>query len=397
MPARSRALLLACLGLPACGIDEIRINEPAPTPAATQPAAMAATPSLPRLAPGPHLGMITGFDPLGASRAAAAAQRYAAARAAGATIGRVQIDWSELEPSPGAYDGQALADAFADPALASMNVAVLVSTLDSDGLTLPDHLMEDGGLRGGLALSSPEIRDAFTAFLDWLGPELQRRDVWLVSIGNEPAGPIEDGLVSEDEAIGFFSPALERWNQQVPEIGITVTFTSDARSAIPGLFEAVRARSDIVTFNYYCLDRALLVTGPAEWEARLAEMKSDAGEKDIFFQELGCPVGYGPADARAAIGGSLANQTQFVELFGERIASDPQLRAATLFQLFDWSPQLARSFSDPLRQQGAPVFADRLEEWLATVGLVRWDTQADRPAWSAWLEALRQVAEARGS
>ncbi|MEM6909387.1 MAG: hypothetical protein AAF494_11975 [Pseudomonadota bacterium] len=382
-------------------MDEIRINEPTPTPVAsptpTPTSPTTVTPSLPRLAAGPHLGMITGFDPLDNARSALAADRYAQAAAAGASIGRVQIDWAELETAPGVYDAQALADAFADPALEGMNLVVLLSTLDSDSLTVPEYLLEDGAFRDGLTLASPEVVNAFSAFLDWLGPQLTQRNVWLLSVGNEPLGPIEDGRATEADAVAFYSAALDQWNADAPEIGITLTFTIAAPSGIPQFFEAVRSRADIVSFNYYCLDENIQVTGPDDWPLRIAQLKQDAGDRDIFLQELGCPVGFDPGGSNTAIGGSLENQVAFFEYFADQFANDPQLRAATLFQLIDWSPELAASFSEPVRNAGSPVFADRLEEWLATVGLVRWTEQTDRPAWNTWLDALRQVRDARGN
>ena len=380
--------------LAGCSVDEISISSP--TPAPTAPISVQVTPSLPRLAAGPHLGMITGFDPLNAERAEQAMQRYQQARSSGATIGRIQIDWAELEPAPGQYDEQALADAFEDPGLEGMNLVVLLSTLDSDGLTVPEYFVEDDSLRDGLTLASPEVVDAFSAFLDWLGPQLARRSVWLVSIANEPLGPIEDGLASEPDAVTFYSAAMDQWNEEVPEIGITATFTIAAPDSIPRFFETVRSRSDIVSFNYYCLSGDIEVTGRDDWEERLAQMKADAGDREIFLQELGCPVGYSPRARATAIGGSLDNQVRFFEFFGEAFATDPQLRAATMFQLYDWSPELAAMFGDTVREEGATLAGDRLEEWLATSGFLRWEDSFERPAWRIWLAQLERVREARG-
>lgn len=395
--AQSSALAL-CAGLCAgCGPDDIAPVMPTPTPVATAtPTPVPVAPSLPRLAAGPHLGMITGFDPLDQVRADEAAQRYAAARASGASIGRIQIDWSELEIGPGQYDESALADAFADPALDGMNLVVLLSTLDSESFTIPDYLSEDGALRDGLTLRSPEVVDAFAAFLDWLAPQLLARDVWLLSIANEPKGPIDDGLTTDADAAAFYAAALDQWNGAVPEIGITATFTIAAPEGIPTFFEAVRSRADIVSFNYYCLTGDIQVTDQTDWEARVAQMKADAGDREIFIQELGCPVGYSPQGQPTSIGGSLDTQVAFFDFFGDQFANDPQLRAATMFQLYDWSPDLATSFSGPLRDAGEDVIADRLEEWLATSGFVRWTDLAERPAWQSWLTALEKARDARG-
>ncbi|MEM7690711.1 MAG: hypothetical protein AAF291_16985 [Pseudomonadota bacterium] len=389
--------LAAVFALAGCSVDEISIspNPPTTPPVQNPPTPAPFTPSLPRLASGPHLGMITGFDPLSDEQADEAALRYEQARASGASVGRVQIDWGELETAPGEYDEEALIDAFADPGLEGMNVVVLLSTLDSDGLTVPDYLVEDGALRDGLTLASPQLVDAFSGFLDWLGPQLMARDVWLLSIANEPKGPVEDGLASEQDAVTFYSEAMDQWNAAHPEIGITATFTIAAPQGIPDFFEAVRARADIVSFNYYCLTGEIQVTGQADWEARLAQMKADAGGREIFMQELGCPVGYSPQARPTFIGGSLENQVAFFEFFGEAFATDPQLRAATMFQLYDWSPELASQFGDSLRDQGFPVLGDRLEEWLATSGFLRWEDSFERPAWQTWRAQLERLKAAR--
>lgn len=381
--------------LTGCGVDEITIGSPTPSPSPTSGTPTTVEPSLSRLAAGPHLGMITGFDPLNAERAEQAALRYSQARASGASVGRVQIDWAELETAPGVYNAQALADAFADPGLEGMNIVVLLSTLDSEGLTIPDYLLEDGALRDDLTLASPEVVDAFSAFLDWLGPQLTPRDVWLLSIANEPKGPVEDGLATEADAVTFYSSAMDQWNADVPEIGITATFTLAAPNGIPLFFEAVRERSDIVSLNYYCLSGDIQVVGRTDWEARVADMKADAGDREIFIQELGCPVGLSPQAQPTAIGGSLATQAEFFEYMGDVFATDPQFRAATMFQLYDWSPELAGLFGDSLRDQGFPVLGDRLEEWLATSGFLRWNDSFERPAWQTWRAQLERVRAAR--
>ena len=157
----------------------------------------------------------------------------------------------------------------------------------------------------------------------------------------------------------------------------------------------MRSRADIVSFNYYCLTGDIQVTEQSDWEARLAQMKADAADREIFIQELGCPVGYSPQARATSIGGSLENQVRFFEFFGEAFATDPQLRAATMFQLYDWSPELARMFGDFVRDDGAELAGDRLEEWLATSGFLRWEDSFERPAWQTWLEQLERVRSAR--
>ncbi|MDJ0641799.1 MAG: hypothetical protein QNJ15_03190 [Erythrobacter sp.] len=388
-------LCCAALALAGCSVDEVSIGEPTPTPTPVATAPATFVPSIPGLAAGPHLGMITGFDPLDRERADTAEARYAEARAAGMTIGRIQIDWAELEPDRGAYDRQALEDAFADPLLAGLDIYVTLSTLDSDGLTFPAYLLDGDNLRAGLTLASPEVTGAFTDLLDWLAVQLPAHNVWAISLGNEVDSPVDDGLASSADAETFFTTGLGHWNAISPDIASTVTLTIGAIERQPALARAIRDASDLVTYNYYCLNADITVNGEAQWQGQVDRMKRAAGDREIFIQELGCPVGYSPQGRASNIGGSLDIQERYLEFFGELFAKDPQFRAATLFQLYDWSPELAASFSQAVREEGAPLAADRLEEWLATSGLVRWSDRTNRPAWDTWLAAIEGVRRAR--
>ena len=343
--------------------------------------------------------MITGFDPLSPALAQREATLYTAVRSDGMTLGRIQVDWSELETAPGSYDTQALAEVLDNAALDGLDKFVTLSTLDSDGLTIPAHFLKpDGTLRGGLTLASADITTAFTDFLTWLAPRLDAANVWGIALGNEIDVPITDGLVEQSDASAFYIGSLAHWNTIAPDIAVTVTATSSAAATVPTLFAALRDGSDFVTFNYYCLSDTLQVTSIAQWRADLAQMKNDAGASQIFFQELGCPVGYDAASGKVGtIGGSPAIQAQFYDWFGAELIDDPQIRGATAFQLFDWSPGLAAAFAQPLRAENEPVAAGRLEEWLATVGLCRWSDGQCRAGWDSWREQLRRTRDARAA
>jgi len=60
-------------------------------------------------------------------------------------------------------------------------------------------------------------------------------------------------------------------------------------------------------------------------------------------------------------GGSPALQDAYFQYFDELFLADPKFRAATVFQLYDWSPPLARLFGDFLRSKGETIVADRFE------------------------------------
>lgn len=138
----------------------------------------------------------------------------------------------------------------------------------------------------------------------------------------------------------------------------------------------------------------------AFWRTRLNRWRLLAGEMAIFIQELGCPAGFGDDGAGApprpatGINASPEQQARFFAFMAREFATDPQLRAATTFQLFDFAPETAAFFGDLVRNEGAVEAGNNFEEALATLGLCRWADTTCRPAWDVWLEGLQALMAA---
>ena len=361
--------------------------------------------TVPRLPAGPHMGIIVGFDDLRGGpydRVARAEALLDEAAAAGASLARIQIDWSELEPRPSRYDASALTDALEAAGTRGQHVFVTLSTLDSDGFTIPaDLLGTDDRLRDGLTLAAPEVIDRFDAFLGWFVPYLTDAEVWGLTLGNEVDAPILDGIATEDGALAFYRSAADRVKSLDPDMGVSVTLTMGAPIALPDFTSGVMSAMTLATFNHYCLDGMIRVTDPDQWRKDVAVMKRAAQELPIMIQELGCPVGFAsdgrdrPQGAEDTLQSSLETQNAHIAFFRDLYLNDPQFRAATVFQLYDWSPDLTRLFADTLRAEGLPVLADRFDAWLRTIGLCRWETGACGPAWDTWLAALTAFSKDR--
>ncbi len=120
------------------------------------PAVSAENQSIPRLPTGPHMGFIDGFDDLrpgadGIDRLSRANDLRETAIAAGMTIARAQIDWRDLETSPGVYNLAELEAVVEYAGRGGVHVFLSISTLDIADLVIPDDLMgRDGNPRNGL-------------------------------------------------------------------------------------------------------------------------------------------------------------------------------------------------------------------------------------------------------
>lgn len=407
MILRLSSLILAAWMATACSGGDLS-TPPTPTPTLVAPPQSAAPDyAIARLPAGPHMGIIVGFDGLVGGpydRAARAEELLDVAANAGASISRIQVDWSDLEMMPGQYDETSLTDALNGARARGQSVFVTLSTLDSDGLTIPsDFLTPTGNLRSGLELSSPEVLLRFEQFLDWFVPILAREQVWGLALGNEVDDPIREDRSLEAGALIFFETGRDRVKQLDPEMAVTVTLTISSLPSLPEFTQSLHGFLDLATLNHYCLQSDFTVTRVAQWDVDVQTMKDTAGELPIMIQELGCPVGYGDGGAGAVPRsntnlGSPTIQDEYFEYFQTLYEEDPQFRAATVFQLYDWSPTLADMFGDMIRTDPSMnIFADRFAEWLATTGLCRWADGTCRPAWNTWIETLESQKARRES
>ncbi|MEM7570860.1 MAG: hypothetical protein AAF337_13795 [Pseudomonadota bacterium] len=359
----------------------------------------------PRLPDGPHVGILVGFDSLNNpayDQPARVDTLLAELRNAGGTISRVQFGWRSIETAQGVYDGTDLEEALQRAMAEGDYVFATFETIDISEAVFPDYLLgPDGELADGLTLSSPTVLTALENVLEFIVPILGSAQVWGLALGNEVDSYTGDGLGEIPDMVTFYERAAETVNRIDPDIAATVTLTIGAPVNQPALAEGLLDAMDIASFNHYCLTEDILVTpDEADWQDYFDRMKLFADGKDIFVQELGCPVGFGddgvgaPMRPPNGLGGSQQIQADYFAFVLNAFATDPQLRAASVWQLLDWSPELATSFSDPLRAVDQ-VSGDRLDEWLATSGLCRWSDGTCRPAWDTLLSGAQAIAQAR--
>lgn len=394
-----------CLFLLACGSDAPAPQQPAPQPPQQMPPQQMPMSATPRLPDGPHMGILVGFDALTVTsydQPARVTALLAQARAAGATIARAQFGWRDVETSQGVYDRDVVEEALNKAMDEADFVFFTFETVDIADLVFPDYLLgPDGQLAPGLTLASPEVLGALEDVLEFLVPILGNAQVWGIALGNEVDAYTGDGLGTIPDMITFYERAASVVKAQDPDLATSVTLTIGAPVDQPALAEGILGAMDIASFNHYCLTAEILVTpDPDVWDEYFDRMKLFAGGKDIFVQELGCPTGFGddgvgaPARPANGLNGSPQIQADYFEYVLNLFATDPQLRAATIWQLLDWSPQLSESFSAPLKSFDQTA-GERLDEWLATSGVCRWSDGTCRPSWDAVLDGIEAIEQAR--
>ncbi|GAB5388608.1 MAG: hypothetical protein Alpg2KO_15760 [Alphaproteobacteria bacterium] len=351
---------------------------------------------MPRLPDGPHWGLIESFDDLTTQidqldRQALVQTYRQQAIDAGMSIGRALIDWEELETAEGVFDEDALRDALDLATQGDVLAYVTLSTLDSTELTLPTYLEDpDGTVVDDNELSGDLVLTALENLLDWMVPILAEYDIFALSLGNEVEIPIEDGTVTLQDAVGFYEFATEHVRSLDADLATSLTFNSGATRNQPETLAALVPLIDVVMFNHGGLGENAQATDEEQW-AEDYDMMADAAQgRQIIMQELGMSAGFEAErdEPDSVLASSPELQGRYFDFAADRFAHDPQFRAATLFQLLDWSEEAAALFADPLVEVGLGAFAEQVSEALQTTGLLRWADGSERPAWQNFTDAL---------
>jgi hypothetical protein len=155
---------------------------------------------------------------------------------------------------------------------------------------------------------------------------------------------------------------------------------------------------DVALFNYYGLNPfTLQVEDDFKLKKYMADAARVADGRQFIIQEWGCPGGY--EDKPSVMNASLERQREYFAQTAEVMLAEPKFRAAFVFELVDWSPELVTMFNDMLTQdvedKSELGFLPPLTEWLRTTGLARYEDGSARPGWYAFLDSIDALAASR--
>lgn len=334
------------------------------------------------LDPGPdtHLGA-TWFSPPPPDAEELILERWDEITAA-SSVGRVMIDWVDVEPTEGDYRFDEIEEQLETLTANGLRPMVSVVAIDLSGTDVPGWL-------GGFDPESSAA--AYLTMAEQLLPILERYGVWLFAIANEPPLAEDDDLDRGDFAT-FVELVVAGMDDLAPGLPTTFTFAGgDPLIDDPDIDRMVEA-VDVLSVNHYCLDVNLRAVDLDETVEPIDRIVDRAGDLPVVFQEFGCP-------AAASMGASEDYQLEWFEIAFTHIAEVEQVRAAFVFEFLDWSPEtfdLAYgSVIDLLAAEVGDGFAGRFEDWLLTSGLVRNDGTT-RPAFDLFVETAPELADAGG-
>jgi len=298
---------------------------------------------------------------------------------AGMSVGRLQIDWPELEPSPNTYDIVGFEQRLTDMQSQGLQTFLLISAYDSGEPVVPDDLKEKD-------FDDPEFIQRFKNLMDWVIPLLIEYDGFLISISNEAENSFLEIPGLDNQILVFLQEIKKHIHQIDKDMAVTVTFSEGSLDDDkPGIY-SILAECDVACFNFYGAKSQF--TPPLYYVAQNeSEIRSDirrmldvSGEKNIVIQELGMYSGDNTLNSSQDI------QQKFFEVFFTEMKNEDRIKAAFNFQLVDWSPEVTALFNEMLADEDmSQEFINQFAESLETIGLINYNDGTRKKAWNEFI------------
>lgn len=336
---------------------------------------------MPYLNEGNNIGMIIGFNPSHPPATEDSIEiRWNEAVDQGMKVGRLQIDWTELEETPNNFAPSELEERLADLADDELQIILSLGAYDSGGPVIPEDLKD-------LNFDDQELIDRYKNLMDWVIPMLASYGGFTISISNEADNSFEE-LPNLTNELKEFTRQVRAHIQGIdPNMAVSMTFAEGNIANYRKEIRMIIEELDVVTFNFYGNDILSLDTpdSPEIIRSGIRDMLDISGEKNIVIQELGM------SSSPNFLNSSEEIQRDFFALFFEEMAAEPRIKAATIFQLVDWSQEVIDYILNELDEPELPQdFIDSYAEALRSIGLINYEDGVKKLAWEEYIKWIKE-------
>ncbi len=291
------------------------------------------------------------------------------------------VDWPELEPEPGEYDLESLADTLAWLHGLGIQPLLNITILDIDEVSLPHDLANEEGtdLREGLSLDDPLIIQRLNALLDEVVPLLLENGGFLLLLGNEGDSYMTDIPDADPAAYARLIEAARAHVRSIePALTVGVTLTGTEVLQQGEVFQALRPVTDIIAFNYYGWSLETFQNLPLDAIPPFIETYLEIYDGDpIVITELGCP-------SAENNNSSPEYQAQCLDVMLSLLRQQPNVRYVTIFTLYDWDEETCDLVNEYFSLEELPeVYQERWRGYLCTLGMLNAD-YTPKPAWDVF-------------
>lgn len=357
---------------------------------------------LPLLPKGQHLSYFEGYNPDNPAKLRRIMdEAFQESLQNGMKVARVEINWSDVEPTKGAYNKQELIDRLQFYHSRDLSIYLLLGTTDTYGLNYPRDLLTSEGdaLANDMQPDDPVIVERYSKMLDWAMPIAREHGVYCISVGNEPDMYHEDDSAFVPHFIKFVTAIRTYAHTIDPDIAITYTSTCDPILHSDRKYsEDIADSVDILCFNFHGFGKSnLFGLGKGQFDRKETDKIFDkmielSKGKPIQIQKLSYSSIRNPDANWMFHDSSEAMQNSFFHWAFEKIRATEQVRVVYVFQLAEHSYSIDRLYFDIFAAVGIPDNWSRdLCDWLKGTGMIKFDSAKKKPAWDEFLKGLRLI------
>jgi hypothetical protein len=302
--------------------------------------------------------------------------REAAFQSSVANNGRlldVDATWAELEPRPGEFHLERIADELALGQKYGYRISFTLKIVDNVANGLPPDL-------AGLAWDDARVTTRLSALVDRVLRVLPARVEW-INLGYE----VEGYLGARPAEVGPFGRLVaagkSRVRQQRPSLSVGVDFAFDSTRTGNAIFQALKPLCDHIAFDYYAQANQFTQRSPASPLSDVPLMIHFAEGRPIVLKEVGYSSG-------AASGASEeAQNTFFSNLFQALRNASGQVVGANVWAIQDMPAGMVESVMRSYGMGANPA----AESFLGTLGL-NTTNAVPKPAWQTVTSAMSQFS-----
>jgi hypothetical protein len=308
---------------------------------------------------------------------------------------RIHLDWNGIEYAKGKYNLEQLKEKIMANHKLGLKTFVLIGAIDSGNtLNIPDYLRsapDEPHFKPGLHFGHSDVYTSYINMLKKTVPIILKYGGYALAIGNEPHGWLEENSNQVANLITFTKKVYQAVKKINKKLAVTLTVEGGDKIKTSSYFKKALNYMDFASINTYCLDSGIGFR-QLENEKDLVDLDLHlkySGDREIIYQEFGCPFGY---QDKASPMGITNNQdtVEWIRLAYEKINRNKRVRATYFFNLVDWSPATTDLFIDSLSvgDEIDSLWVQRLREWSLTTGVISFDGTEIRRSYTHILQAI---------
>jgi hypothetical protein len=293
------------------------------------------------------------------------------ANAAGSKWVNVNATWRELEPSAGSYDLGRITDELRLARQAGQSAVLTIKVTETTVSGVPLDLL-------ARPLNDTTVLARFDALVDRMAALLQDSNVGWVNIGYE----VDTFLFLNPSQQAPFDALFQRGKARVKayraSLPVGMVFSFDTTRMSDQMFQALKARADVISFNYYGLGPGFTHRSPSAPLSDIPLMLMLAEGKPVLLTELGFSTN--------GLNGSQSAQQEFLaNAFTALRPTSGRIRGVSVWAMRDLPQALTMAIGNELGLAHDSNFL----RFLGSAGL-KTEQGATKPAWATFSTAAAQ-------